>query len=309
MAKSNDSNHPTYYIVALLDMLGQRSLLDKYDGFSGNKGRAFLKTEDGLNSFNEIMGKTYGVVCEVRKNFEYALDTFKKAILQHPDHEKLLQEEQKKVKEMAETICSFDFFSDTITIYTELTPSDDIKIRFRIASILYACMAIMLTKFSESKFFRGGIEVGIGIEFPEKGIYGWVLNEAYNLENKVAMYPRIVIGDELKNIILRGERCNSDSNFFSGMNERLDSFCKSSIVQDKDGRCIVNFLGKTFANMYPNKKHYKQSQDYIIEGLKSVEQKYTYFMEGQNSKLAFRYSLLRNYYLENLDNWRIQCPV
>lgn len=54
---------------------------------------------------------------------------------------------------------------------------------------------------ASKKAFRAGVEVGLGTELDNGEIYGPVLYKAYELESKVAEYPRIVVGKELINYL------------------------------------------------------------------------------------------------------------
>jgi hypothetical protein len=45
---------------------------------------------------------------------------------------------------------------------------------------------------------RGGIEIGLGAELDDREIFGSGISEAYRLESKIADWPRILIGKQLR---------------------------------------------------------------------------------------------------------------
>lgn len=299
--------YPKNYIVTLIDILGQKKCLEGHRCLTETtEGRALLGTKDGQEKFKKIQEKTYGRVIGLRRIFENGLSVFGESILNNPAYNKVSPEDQRIIKDLAKPM-SYQFFSDVIIIYAPL--ADELKTRYCITTTICACMSTMLISFACGTFFRGGMEIGVGIEFPEgNGIYGLVLNDAYHLESKIAKYPRIVVGNKLKELIQRKEKKTVYSKFCNDFNDRLDDFCNSSIIKDKDGNFIIDFLGKTFANM-SLKTSQGQSQDYIGRGLISIGDRYTKFSSDnseEGKKISSRYELLKNYYFERLDNWGLQ---
>lgn len=304
--KQTGKSLPQNYIVTLIDILGQKNILEEHRFLTGTtEGMALLGTKDGQDKFKEIQEATYGRVLELRSNFEDALSGFSEKIQNIPD---VAPEDRVIIEDLAQPI-PYQFFSDTIIIYAPLASENELKMRYRIASIISACTNIMLVSFARGTFFRGGIEIGVGTEFPNgEGIYGLVLNDAYYLEHKVAKYPRIVLGNKLRELIQCKERKSVHSKFCHGVNDRLDNCCNSLIIKDKDGRFIIDFLGKTCADLaiesFP-----KRSNDYIRKGLKYIDAQLTKYSNDNSIKgkeTFSRYELLKNYYLERLDNWGLQ---
>ncbi len=91
------------YIVAYLDILGQKELLKKHRHLTETiDGQNLLATETGQRSFQEIQGKTYGKVVGLRENFEFALGTFRKSFLTKPDNSNLSEEDKRAIKDAVE---------------------------------------------------------------------------------------------------------------------------------------------------------------------------------------------------------------
>ena len=306
MTDYDKNSSPRNYIVTLIDVLGQKEHLEKHRFLTETtEGKASLKTEDGQNKFKEIQEETYNKVLGLRRMFENALSIFGKSILNHPAYNTVPPEDQRIITNLAKPMF-YQFFSDTIIIYAPLASKDELKMRYRIATTICACMSTMLIGFACGTFFRGGMEIGVGTEFPEgNGIYGLALNDAYHLENKVAGYPRIVVGNKLKELIQCKERKAVYSKYWNDINDCLDDFCNSLIIKDKDSSFIVDFLGKTFAKLSLAIST-GQSQDYVGRGLVSIGDQYTKFLNDKSEegkKISSRYELLKNYYFERLDNW------
>lgn len=302
----NDHNDIfTDYIVTYIDLLGQKALLDNLRPLTETaQGRALLKTEDGRKKFEEIRGKTYGRVLEVRNTFENALSIFPKNVLSHPKRKTLSQEDQQKLAKIAKPM-SYNFFSDTITIYEPLQGKDELEVRYHVAETLFACSETMLLKFSNGIFFRGGIEIGQGVEFPDGGIYGLALNDAYRLEREIAEYPRIIVGNKLAKLIQNDKGRTEYGEFLGGMNKRLDDFCNTLITEDREGNFFVDFLGKTFAGLCP--KYLRvASQKYVTDACVAINKEYAQALSKGDEELSRRYELLRGYYFERLSNWGLE---
>ena len=148
-----------------------------------------------------------------------------------------------------------------------------------------------LMMLSGGHAIRGGIDIGIGIELSDGDVYGAALAKAYELESKTARYPRIVIGDDLFNYILKYAKQNND--VFGLTNDKTAYDCTRLIGIDDDGLPFLDYLGEGF------------KQDIAKDRLDPaiIEKAYDFIMEEsakwqntKNSKLAFRYALLRNYF-------------
>ena len=307
--KMNDKEKnviPRNYLVTLIDILGQKKCLEGHRSLTETpKGRDLLKTKEGHEKFRKIQDETFGKIIRLREYFEIALRTFGESVLKNSAYNTASRDDKCIIENITSPI-SYQFVSDTIIIYTPLTSENELEMRYSIAAMISACMNVMLVSFGNGTFFRGGMEFGVGTEFADdNGIYGLALNDTYYLENKIAEYPRIVIGNKLKELIQCKERVTEYSIFLNGVNDRLDDFCNSSITEDKDGKYIVDFLGKTNARLglesFP-----EDSKNYIGCGLEHIGSQYTKHLSKGDKKLSSRYELLKNYYFERLGNWGLE---
>lgn len=138
---------------------------------------------------------------------------------------------------------------------------------------------------------RGAIEVAWGVELHPGEIYGAAVARAYELESYVAGYPRIVIGQEmLKFLDLQCQNPKTDP--FSQFDRALATRCREMILKDADGHTFLHYLGPAFFHAVTHSAHgelYKKAHQFVVEQLHEHQ-------TAQNSKLAFRYLHLLQYF-------------
>ena len=107
----------------------------------------------------------------------------------------------------------------------------------------------MLYSFASGIAVRGGIEIGATLDLPDFEIYGSAYYGAYNLESKIAKYPRIVLGDELMNYVDLWRRSEDDSPQ-SKLNRTVGNMCLNMVCEDAGGRPISDFLSSDISAMF-----------------------------------------------------------
>ena len=166
---------------------------------------------------------------------------------------------------------------------------------------LLACGGMLLLSLASKKAFRAGVEVGLGTELDNGEIYGPVLYKAYELESRVAEYPRIVIGRELINYLTQlaqghkqiPEQAKEDVELCKLMATR----CLKMIVQDLDSVPMLDYLGNEFfQSINENPERAKEFKEVVNLALKFVESEYVKRKKLGDKKLALRYYLLLNYF-------------
>ena len=177
-------------------------------------------------------------------------------------------------------------FSDNIVLSRKIDKSmkESMQILYFIVSI-----SVMLSgALKKNLLLRGGITIG---EFyiDTTMVWGKALVKAYNLENKVAIYPRVIIDDA---VIKRLIELNRDD-------EEL--FGASMIKVDKDGRYFVDYLQE-------NKEDKVAKRNDIIENEFAYITKYfsKHITVGESIRSKFLWLLLymRQYYSpEGLDDF------
>ncbi len=278
-----------YYIVAFIDLLGQQDALKKFDHLPDKSNPQVME------KFYATVKGTFGVVRQLRRCF----DNFFTSYLGHSANICNLSAEQEKAyRQMKGNEVKFQRFSDLFVIFASL--KDDIN-KLPIESIyatIGACASTFLLMMSVGHLMRGGIEVGLGAEMFEGEIYGPVVSSVYALESKVAQYPRIVIGQELWNY-LRVTLDSQQSDIYSKAAKKFATTCVGMLAQDIDGVPFVDYLGEGFRKDIAAKLDKKVPQDaysYLLERSAEAEKR-------NDTKSAFRFSLLLNYFEERLHLW------
>jgi len=283
------------YLAAFIDILGQRqelaelrSLPDKLDSHN-------------FKIFFDQIRKTVGTVELFRKLFiKFYESSNKRQIVTSQ-----FSPEQKQIyNQIKSNPVKLQMFSDFVAL--SLSLRDDINkvpmigVYSVIASIGATCLTMLAgSDVIGSTNIRGGVDIGIGIELSNGDVYGAAIARAYKLENQVAQYSRIVLGDEFINYIQhqRGILCNSP---FDIMNKRLAELCSEMIAIDEDGFPFIDYLGEGFKK-YIGKNieflHIKRAYDFVT-------QEWAKWQKERNSKLAFRFMLLRDYFENRLHIWK-----
>ncbi len=214
---------------------------------------------------------------------------------------KVPPEKMDQFKEMMKSNLKHQRFSDCIQAYvclhTDKYHSNAINGVF---GALLACGGMLLLSLATKKAFRAGIEVGLGTELDNGEIYGPVLYKAYELESKVAEYPRIVIGQELinylKTLANAHEQLPAQTKEDVELCKLMATKCLKMIVRDLDGIPILDYLGTEFLqNINENSERAKELEGVSKLALQFVESEYSKRKQAGDKKLALRYYLLLNY--------------
>jgi hypothetical protein len=138
---------------------------------------------------------------------------------------------------------------------------------------------------------RGSVCIGPGVELAEHTFYGPALAEAYELENKVAGYPRVLVADSVQQFLLAPDP-RSDDPSVAKMMALMAQRCQSLIAKDFDGRLIVDYLGSGICDMM-------ESDDLVREAIKHsyefARNEKARFRAAGNNVLAERYGMLERY--------------
>lgn len=274
-----------FYLVAFLDILDQRSALRALDDLPRN--------DDERQQFVQTLKSTFGVVDGIRKWFDSFYHSFTDSTKlggQLPDNVKSLYYRLKA------TELKFQRFADTMIMYVPLAEGSEFMPINGVFAILAASGATMLTSLAAGHPLRGAIEVGIGGEMYENEIYGSCLNDAVSLESQIAHYPRIVVGPQTVSYLI-SVKDKEGTDLFTAYQKKLAGSCLNVLAQDVDGFLIVDYLGKHFKQVM---KDAKIEEELIPKAFRFVDDQAKRWQQERNSKLAFRYNLLRQYFAARL---------
>jgi hypothetical protein len=278
-----------YYIVGYLDLLGQQERLRSLRSLPDKSH------EDQMKQFIDDLKGTYGVVTHMRSTFE---DFFKSFSKRNVDISILTAEQRQTYKKLTSNPIQIKAFSDAIIVFVSLR-TDKVKLPTRgVWGIMTAAASTALLSLAAGHPIRGGIDIGLGMEIEKGEIYGPSLSRAYTLESKIAQYPRIVVGEEcIRYLQMTAQLKLTDH--YSEAGAASAKQCLNLLIRDDDGCAIVDFLGD----------HFWQSTGNAIEKV-VVEKAYQNiikfsekFRDANDTKNAFRCTLLRSYFEHRLARW------
>ncbi len=205
-------------------------------------------------------------------------------------------------EKMAPPKIHLQYMGDAIVLYSKLTNKHgELNIR-SILMMLANCALAMLFQFGRGNPIRGAVEIGVAMDWKEFGIYGSALYSAYSLESRVAKYPRVLIGDELLKFLQLWDKEKKKDELIT-VNKEVTKMCLSVICEDTDGLAILDFLSPDLPRIFGHSAsdtQFKEFKKYAEKGLSFVSREYRRFVIEKNSELAFRYALLREYYMNRM---------
>lgn len=279
-----------YYLVAFIDILGQKEVFRDLEN---------QPLEDNHPKLIEAHKQTVLFVETLRNNFQNFFNAY---TAEKELSVRVAPEKMEQFKAMQKSNLKHQRFSDCIQAYvclhTDEYHSNAINGVF---GVLVACGSMLLLSLAMKKAFRAGVEVGIGTELDNGEIYGPVLYKAYELENKVAEYPRIVIGQELINYLTN--LANGHQQLPEQTKEDVDlcklvaTNCLKMVVRDLDGVLMLDYLGNEFLkSIKQNSEQEEKLKGVFNLALQFVESEYAKRKQAGDKKLALRYYLLLNYF-------------
>jgi hypothetical protein len=281
-----------YYAVASIDVLGMTEAckgLEELPTDEESKARfieAFKQSAHWIDTFRDCFTELFNAFVEDKESTA-----------------KVPEEKKGKFDELRKTILRYRFFSDTIYAFVPLeTTGFHANVINGIYGILGACGGMLLGSIAEGKPFRAGIDIAVGTELKYGDLFGPAVIRAYELEQKIAGYPRIVIGDTLLDYL--GHLVRKDDPTI-GLDEDDKEVCKimadcclRMIGIDVDGHRIVDYLGEEFRS-----KLYKSPEKGGGISFDEIFKIARIFVESEykrkwiaKDKLATRYFLLNRYF-------------
>lgn len=213
---SNNTEQIGHYVCALVDLLGQKNELKKLD--------EILSLQAQHSEALSIFRNTYGRVKQFRKLLSTSSEFFNTIAKPCNDSPQI----------------KTGFFSDLVISYLSLSKNrEDVDI-CRLSYMLISLSEVFLNMLANHIALRGGVDIGLAIESHEGQLYGNALLKAYCLESEVAQSIRIVVGQELVDLL---NKASEDANSEISNQAKLSL---SLIKKDYDGVYILDYLAKFF---------------------------------------------------------------
>jgi len=272
------------YCVAFIDLLGQRNAM---------RGQGLLvpmQTKEQQKAFDDILRNSIGAIIKLQERAASMLEAAR--VEPDPLRRAALPYDQQIIWDKAHhTLIKTQRWSDGLVSFISLGDVD-IKCPVNgVFQIFVGAGALCLLGLAAGQPIRGAIEIAWGVELHPSELYGPAVARAYELENEIAQYPRIVVGSETVKF-LQGHVSNTDQNIFSQIDRGFAFLCLEMLVQDKDGYSILHYLGDRFQNVVTQGEHgelYNAARKFILSQLAEHQAQ-------RNTKLAFRYSHLLQYF-------------
>ena len=268
------------YLIVFFDILGQRESLRKITGIPDSK------SEQEKQKFLESIQRSVGKVTKLRGAFKGFFESASR------NEEQMVA--SKSRKEFASSLkenLKFYSLSDATVISVPLTDENENCTAVNgVYSAFTAICAIGLLALAEEIPARAGLSVGVATQIDDHEIYGPALEMAIHIEKELAEYPRFLVGKEVLDYLtwVKDQKCKTKCGEIA---KDTSGRCIQMIVQDTDGRFMLDFIGQGIKEALGNRKEFK---DVVNAAHSFVKSQYREYM-NKDDKLAFRYFRLLRY--------------
>lgn len=280
-----------HYLIVFLDILGQRSSLREITTLPTN--------ETEKHEFVVKLQGTIGKVDAVRRAFR---DFFNAAELHTPNTSLVPAEHREEFIASQKSETYFYGFSDSVVIAVPLMSRyENCTAINGVYSAFVATSGIGLFALADKIVLRGGLDVGIATKIEGTEIYGPALERAYFLESKLAEYPRFLVGKELFTYLhwVENQQCKTR---LGEIAKTMAKFCREMIVQDTDGRPMLDFMGERAREAADT----AISTDVVKLASDFVASQYKKHSDDENHKLSSRYFRLSMYVNSRAKQWGLE---
>lgn len=278
-----------YWAVAFIDLLGQNAKLAQMTHLP--------TSQEETEHFKGLFQETFAAINDLYELFESNFEklSYKKTSIELPPD---ISEEQ--FAKLRTGKVSFQRFSDGLVAFVSLKKTNDILPMNGISALL-GTLGILFPAFLAKRIpLRCGVDVGIGMEMNPNELYGPAVRNAYHMESRIAQYPRIVLGKEIMSYMSDYIPKMPDGTHEVSLSKVLAKHWLDRCIEDVDGYPILNYLGHHFLTDV----HGKEINRYIYEeALKFIIAELNQHKANQDTKLAFRYVLLHDYFQYHRKNW------
>jgi hypothetical protein len=272
------------YCVSFIDLLGQRLEYKNEDLVLE------FKSAEERELFISKLKNSIGRIIVLQRDSE----SFLNAALGYksPLREELPSNLQPIYDEMKRVCLKQQRWSDGFVYFVSLMKSD---VKCPINGVYFQLVttgSLCFIGLARRSPLRGSIDIAWAAELNDGELYGAAVAKAYELENYVAQYPRIVVGPRVIDYLIDNIN-NPVSDIYGEFNRTLAKNCYDMLAQDSDGYYIVHYLGNVFQKNITINNHkelYQNSMKFILEQCKK-------WKDERNTKLSFRYNHLLSYFL------------
>lgn len=189
--------------------------------------------------------------------------------------------------------------SDSFAMYSPLRNRDDDKSISAVHQMIGACGLITLGSLAVGKPIRGGVSVGHGAILSDARFYGPALAEAHYMEEERAQWPRILISDNIKNLLTSPLPYSTDRRCEDVFRALAADACKL-ICRDSDGETTIDILGPGFRDLL---ELAPLLSDTVRAAKVFVWAQAAKHKANNCDKLAKRYDTLKQYFRSRFHLW------
>jgi hypothetical protein len=279
MEKSEDDGgdqvHAATYVVAFIDLLGQGEELK----------RRFLPTDNGeaLKYMKQSIGKIFATQNNFQKYYDAFSETGKSSL-----YELLPVEGKLALSDMAPGELKWQRFSDGFVVYFPLAQELNPSPLNSIFGLLVAVGMLALTGLAGKSPIRVGIDAAWAVEYRPNELYGAAIAFAYDLESKVAAYPRAVVGEGLL-AYLRTTSITLDNTLGGTYRRAMSTECQNLLRCDDDNQTVVNYLSPFFMKQYNSNFSVRKTVELARE---FANEQHQHWSQANCNKLTDRYARL-----------------
>jgi hypothetical protein len=270
------------YAVCFIDLLGQKKAM---------VGQAILPS-DGTPEQNDalirLIKETVGKISAIHDDAE----AFLASLSQHGEPpEPLSGEDLQSWNELHAENRTTQRWSDGLVVFTCLGGTTLVEqINGIYAQFCLAGMMCLLGLAREAPL-RGGIDIAWGVELHPGELYGPALANAYVLESECARFPRIVVGEHVRNYLVAASR-NEGGDVPSKASRQFASICLGMLSRDRDGLLFLDYLSDAFERSVTS----SQIDMLWARGREFMENQVEKHASSGDETLRYRYLELAEYF-------------
>jgi len=281
----------TYHCVVYLDVLGQADLLEQLGDLP--------KTEEERDRMLGLLRETVGFITRLRNGFE---SFFLQRASESEWIATLPQDQREQVRGLLKQRLEMRFFSDSILISVNLLDdgSEQCTQTNSVLAAMQAASVMHLLSLAVGKALRGGIDVGLATKLDTGEVYGGAVVRAVRLEQTVAGYPRIAVGDSLRDYLRMILEAKPQSTA-ALMARRGAEEAELLVFRDSDGVHALDFMGAQIKEISDSTEAI--DVELIAQVLSFARGEHERFSATGNEKLARRYESLCEYLTSRANIW------
>lgn len=240
---SDDSIIVRMYVSAFVDLLGLSSSLMKLEGLPISGA--------GTPESGGLVKDSIGEIIKFRQLVKLIFDR------QVPNEETLPELATLSAHDRLEFITSqshgtaFRWFSDCCLISVPSAEGHPERMMNGIYRLFVSLSAMSVFLLADGQPMRGGVEVGYGGDVGDGEVIASGLAKAYELESRVANYPRVAVGPHLQEVLQHPLEARGPARFSQITRSlRMKALAMLKPMENGEGLSFIDFLGPSMMEFF-----------------------------------------------------------